>query len=187
MYSPVWMLVCMYNIKSRQMSLNATFPFWSWKKQGSFIFKQITRHDRLPGNLTPVKTFEGGKTEIELQCCEKANIYIQIAVWPQSEGLSRKILGCHLAVVMDIFYVCPWILRSILRGPHHSFDNRDILIKRGYFKLNLSIYFSNKYNIQEQKYASATLIIYIICMRVIWKPGGLLHRRNFSNIRGIFY
>ena len=42
--------------------------------------KQITRHYGLPGNQTTVKTFERGKTENELQWCEKANIYIQIAV-----------------------------------------------------------------------------------------------------------
>ena len=40
----------------------------------------LTRHDRLPGNQTPVKTFEGGKTENELHWCKKAHIYIQIAV-----------------------------------------------------------------------------------------------------------
>ena len=167
------------------MSLNAHFSFWSWKKRGSFIFKQMTRHNRLPGNQSLIKNFGGEKTEKELHWSEKASIYIQIAVWPQSEGFSMKILGCHLAVVMDVFYVCPWILRSSLRGPCHSFDSQDIL-KRGYFKLSLSIHFSSKYNIQERKYAS-TLVIYILCMWVIWKPGGLLHRRNFSNIGGIFY
>ena len=151
-----------------------------------FTFKQITRHDRRLGHWTPVQTFEGEKTYKELHWCKKGNIYIQIAVWSQSEELSRKILGWHLAVVMDALYVCPWILRNILRGKRHGFDGPNIL-KQCYFKLNLSICFSNKYNIQEWQYAS-TLMIYILFMWVIWETGGLQHTRNFSNILGgIFY
>ena len=113
------------------------------------------------------------------------NIQIQIAVWPQSEGFSRNILGGHVAFVTVAFYVCPLQLRSILGVTHHSFWIKTF-DKCGYFKLNLSKCFSNKYcNIQEWEYESI-LDMYVRCMWVIWKMVGLWFRRNFSNICGIF-
>ena len=175
----------MYNIKSGRKSLNAHSLPWSWKKQGSFSVSQISRHHGCPGHRTPVKTCAEDKTKEELFWQEKANICFQRAVWPQSEGILRKILGGHLGFVTNAFYVCPLILRSILGVTRHSFWDKDIW-QRGYFKLDLSKCFSNKYNIQEYK-KEVILVIYVRCMWVIWTTVGLWFRRNFSNLCGIFY
>ena len=102
-----------------------------------------------------------------------------MAVWHQSEGFSRKILGGHVAFVTYAFYVCLLLLRSILEGTRHSFQGQDIW-QRGYLKLNLSECFSNKYSIQESKYESIS-VIYVRCMWVIWN-NGLWCRWNYSNI-----
>ena len=175
----------MYNIKSGRKSLNPHSLPWSWKNRGTFSFKQITRHHGFSGHRTPVKTFATEKTKKELYWQEKANIGFQSAVWPQSEGISRKILGGHLGFVTNAFYVCPLILRCFLGGTRHSFRDKDIW-QRGYFKFELSKCFSNKYNIQEYKY-ELRLVIYVRCMWVIWTTVGFWFRRNFSNLCGIFY
>ena len=59
------------------------------------------------------KNFNGKKWLIVIS---KSLLYVTI---PRSEGGERKILGGHnLAFVMDAFYMCPLILKSIFGRVH---------------------------------------------------------------------